>query len=189
MQPSTPAQLNIPAATLPEVNVPVATQTAAPAIAPVAEQGCVMPFKIEEITRLEIQFPWGFLSEDFEVAYIDHEGNLTVASDAPLFNETVQRFELVAGTRYVVIGKVAEQYRINWHRSVTFRPEAEVTEEETTEAPAEVVEEPVKQPDVITDTTDWAAASNTRKKKQVRYLKAQGKEKHEAHPALQAFWN
>lgn len=184
MQPSTPAQLTIPAATLPEVAVP-----AAPVAQPTQVDGCVMPFKIEEITRLEIQFPWGFLSEDFEVAYIDHEGNLTVASDAPLFNETLQRFELVAGTRFVVIGKVPEQYRINWHRSVTFRPEAEVTEEETTEAPAEVVEEPVKQPDVITDTTDWSAASNTRKKKQVRYLKSQGKEKHEVHPALQAFWN
>lgn len=186
MQTSTPAQLTMPAAVLPEV--PVANPTAT--VAPTAtEQGCVMPFTIEEITRLEIQFPWGFLAEDFDVAFIDHEGNLTVASDAPVFNQTLNRFELTTGVRYVVIGKVSEQYRVNWHRSVTFRPEAEAAEEETTETKAEVVEEPVKQPDVLVDTTDWSAASNTRKKKQVKYLKAQGKEKHEVHPALQAFWH
>lgn len=171
--------------------IPQATTAPTEVLAPESKvtAGCVMPFAIEEITRLEIQFPWGFLAEEFDVAYIDHEGNLTVTSDAPQLNQTLGRFELVAGTRYVVLGKVAQNYVQHWQKSVTFRPEAEVAEEEATSEPVqEPVVEPVKQPDVIVDTIDWGAASNTKKKKQARLLASRGTLKHEAHAALQAYW-
>lgn len=153
--------------------------------APTANEvaGCVMPFKIEQITRLEIQFPWAFLAPEFEVAYISREGDLIVAEEAPRLNKTLGQFELIAGTRYVTIGKVPAESAVHWENSITFRPETEVEEKE------EVTEkEPVKQPDVIVDTVDWSAASNNKKRKQAHLLKSQGVAKEDAHPALHPFW-
>lgn len=157
---------------------PVAT------VAPVTQQavvqqtgGCMMYFNIKPVTKLELEMPWGFISEAFDTAFISSVGELVVSELPPMYDKTHDVFVLSPDNKSLVLGRVSEEYVQYWRDSVSFRPDSGYTEEDVQEfkvedTQTEVVQETIKEPE-LEDTTNYAHLSrNQRKKIKNRRLRA-----------------
>lgn len=152
---------------------------------------CSFNFNIEQRVVLDMQLPWGLFADELCYAFISKDAKLIVADTMPMFNETTQDFILSEDAKYIWVGNVSQEFLVHYKDSLSFRPEVEVEElqtyDETKVEVVEVVEE--KKPDVISQpVVNWHNVSNSAKRREVKKLKSQGKQKHEVDAELQRFW-
>ncbi|CAM0007438.1 hypothetical protein VPHK436_0026 [Vibrio phage K436] len=152
-------------------------QVAAPVQAVQAASGCSMYFDIKQVTKLELEMPWGFINEKFEVAFISSYGELVVSELPPLIDRTNDIFVLEDGVASLVIGRVQPEHQLHWRESISFRPDSEYANDEVHEVVAAApVVEPTPAPVVpkLEDTVDYSAMSRNQRKKQKKAMLARG---------------
>lgn len=148
-----------PAQMIPEASTQAVTQTG----------GCMMYFNIKPVTRVVLEMPWGFISEDYICAFISSMGELVICNVPPKFNITQDVWVLDPAAKSIVLGKVSDEYLAYWRDSVSFRPDsgysAEDVEEleETVEVPA--VEQVEEKKHEVVDTVDYSHMSRNQRKR------------------------
>lgn len=190
-QPVTPAQTSLPTLQPTPQPTPVETGIVVNSTIEPPKTSCSFNFNIEQRVVLDMQLPWGLFANDLSYAFISKEAKLIVADTMPMFNETTQDFILPEDANYIWVGNVAPEFLVHYKDSLAFRPEVEAEELQTYDETQVEVKEEVKEdkPDVITSpSVNWHNVSNSAKRREVKKLKSQGKQKHEVDTELQRFW-
>lgn len=139
--------------------------------------GCAMYFNVKAVTKIILEMPWGFISNELDCAFISNVGELVVCDLPPMYDETNDVFVLDPVAKSLVLGKVAAEHVAHWRQSVSFRPDSGLTDEDVKKVETvEVTEQPTPaaKPQVLVDTTDYSHLSRNQRKRIKRAKLASG---------------